>query len=89
VEETLMAQTSMEIVLSEDLKQRLDAAAKSQGKTVREFVQEALYTYVEDIEDGVMSDVALTEKGLIEAGNGKEAEIALDNTLLEGGRKTA
>ncbi|HEX4652150.1 MAG TPA: hypothetical protein VH250_11675 [Granulicella sp.] len=84
-----MAQTSMEIVLSEDLKQRLHVAAKSQGKSVQEFVQEALYTYVEDIEDGAMSEVALTEKGLMYAGNGEETEIALDDTLLKIGRKTA
>ena len=84
-----MAKTSMEIVLSEDLKERLHAAAKSQGKTVQEFVQEALYTYVEDIEDGVASDVALTEEGLMYAGDGEETEIALDDTLLKAGRKTA
>ncbi len=28
------------------------------------FVQEALYTYVEDIEDGVLSDVVLSDAAL-------------------------
>ncbi len=33
-------------------------------KGIEEFAQEARYTYVEDIEDGVMSEVALSEDGL-------------------------
>ena len=84
-----MAKTSMEIVMSEDLKERLHALAASTGKTVQEFAQEALYTYVEDMEDGAMSDIALTEEGL-EYFNGKgERVLALDHSVLEAGRKTA
>ncbi len=84
-----MAKTSMEIVMSEDLKERLHSIAARTGKTVQEFAQEALYTYVEDIEDGVMSDVAITEEGLLYAGNGKETGIGLDHQVLETSRKTA
>ena len=84
-----MAQTSMEIVLSEDLQRRIEAAAEKQSKTAREFIQEALYTYVEDLEDGVMSDVALSEEGLIYLLPEGEAQIAVDYPVLEAGRKTA
>lgn len=84
-----MAKTSMEIVMSEDLKQRLHAAAARHGKTVQAFAQEALYTYVEDIEDGVMSDVALTEAGLTFLLPEREGDVGLDSPVLEDRRKTA
>ncbi len=83
-----MAKTSMDIVLSEDLKMRLNACAVKTGKTLPEFIQEALYTYVEDIEDGVLSDVALTEEGLEYRAEGG-TPIALDRAVFEAGRKTA
>ncbi len=84
-----MAKTSMEIVMSEDLKRRLHSAATQQGKTVQAFAQEALYTYVEDIEHGVMSDVALTDEGLIYLLPEREGAVGLDRSVLEAGRKTA
>jgi predicted DNA-binding protein len=88
-EDAPMAKTSMEVVMSEDLKRRLQKCAETAGKTVQEFAQEALYTYVEDIEDGVMSDVALAENGLLH-GNGRgEKAIGLDHSVFEAGRKTA
>ncbi len=84
-----MAKTSMEVVMSDDLMERLQAMATRQGKTVQEFVQEALYTYVEDIEDGVMSDVALTEEGLAYYLPEGETPVALDRSIFEVSRKTA
>ena len=84
-----MAKTSMEIVVSEDLERRLHTCAESRHKTVQEFVQEALYTYVEDIEDGVMSDVALTEEGLTYYLPEGDAPRAVDHRVFETGRKTA
>jgi predicted DNA-binding protein len=84
-----MAKTSMEIVMSSELKDRLHAVALKQGKTVQEFAQEALYTYVEDIEDGVMSDVALTEEGLKYYLTESEMPVALDHSVFEVSRKTA
>lgn len=84
-----MAKTSMEIVMSEDLKARLHALAATQGKTVQEFAQEALYTYVEDLEDGAMSNVALMEEGLAYVDSEGEQVFGLDHSVLKAGRKTA
>ncbi len=84
-----MAKATLEIVLSEDLKQRLVAAARRQDKTLEVFAQEALYTYVEDIEDGVMSDAALAEEGLEYLLPEKETGVALDSPVFEASRKTA
>jgi predicted DNA-binding protein len=84
-----MAKTNMEIVLSEDLKRRLYLCAERTGKTSQEFVQDALYTYVEDIEDGVMSDVALAEDGLDFLNSEGGTPVALDRSVFETSRKTA
>jgi len=84
-----MAWTTMEIVLSEELKQRLNTLAAKAGKTVQEFAQEALFTYVEDIEDGVMSDVALVEEGLEYLTPEGVSSVVVDYSVLEAGRKTA
>lgn len=84
-----MAKTSMEIVMSDDLKRRLSAAAEKTGKTVQEFAQEALYTYVEDIEDGVVSDVALSEEGLTYILPEGERVAGLEHSVYEASRKTA
>jgi predicted DNA-binding protein len=84
-----MSQTSMEIIMSEDLKERLLLAAGKHGKTVQEFAQEALYTYVEDIEDGVLSDVALADEGLTYLLPEREVSGGLDHSVFEAGRKTA
>ena len=84
-----MAKTSMEIVMSEDLKRRVHRCAEMRGKTVQEFAQEALYTYVEDIEDGVMSDVALTEEGLEFLVSEGGVPLGVDHSVLEVSRKTA
>ncbi len=84
-----MARTTMEIVLSEELKDRITLAAQSQDKSVRVFIQDALYTYVEDIEDGVMADVALTEEGRTFFSAEREHQRALDHSVFEASRKTA
>lgn len=84
-----MAKTSMEIVMSDDLKQRLIALAEKTGKTIQEFAQEALYTYVEDMEDGALSDVALTEEGLDFLLPEGETFVGLDHSVFEASRKTA
>ena len=82
-----MSQTSMTITLSDDLKSRLVRAAGQQNKTVQEFVQEALYTYVEDIEDGVLSDVVLSEEGLTYLLPEGEASVGLEHSVFEAGQK--
>jgi predicted DNA-binding protein len=84
-----MAKTSMELVMSSDLKRRLQKCAEMRGKTVQEFAQEALYTYVEDIEDGAMSDVALSEEGLEFLMPEGGASLGVDNSVLEVSRETA
>ena len=84
-----MAKTSMEIVMSEDLKQRLHQVAGKSGKSVQEFAQEALYTYVEDIEDGAICDMALTEEGLEHLLPERGPSVGLDRSVLEVSRKTA
>ncbi len=84
-----MAQTSMDLVMSDDLKERLHAAAEKQGKGVQEFAQEALYTYVEDAEDGVLSYVALKEEGIEHVMEGGVTPVALDSAVYEASRKTA
>ncbi len=84
-----MAKTSMEIVMSEDLKRRLFTMAEQSGKTVQEFAQEALYTYVEDMEDGALSEVALTEEGLEFLLPEGRASVGVDRRVLETSRKTA
>ena len=84
-----MGKTSMEIVLSEDLKQRLHAVAKAQSKTVQECAQEALYVYVEDNEDGALSDVALAEEGLVTFSPEGGKSVAVDSPVFKARRKTA
>ncbi len=84
-----MAKTSMEIVMIADLKQRLHAAAAKLDKTVQEVAQDALYTYVEDIEDGVLSDVALAQEGLSYIPAEGAQPVALDRSVFQAGRKTA
>ena len=84
-----MSWTTMEIVVSEELKERLHAAARTQDKEIGEFIQEALFTYVEDIEDGVMSYVALKEDGLEHYLTEGVTPVALDDSIYQAGRKTA
>ena len=84
-----MAKTTMQIILSEDLEQRLHAAAESKGQSVEEFVQEALYTYVEDMEDGALAYVALQEEGLMFLQAEGASSGALDHSVFEARRKTA
>lgn len=84
-----MAWITMEIVLSEELKQLLIDAARRQSEEIGEFVQEALYTYVEDIEDGVMAYVALKEDGLEHYLTEGAVPVALDDSIYQTGRKTA
>lgn len=84
-----MGQTSMEIIVSDDLKTRLTAAAQSRGETLQEVLQDALYTYVEDVEDGVMSDVALAEEGLTYFSAERARQHALDHPVFATSRKTA
>jgi predicted transcriptional regulator len=84
-----MGQTSMEIIVSDDLKARLIAAAQSRGESFEEFIEDALYTYVEDVEDGVMSDVALTEEGLTYFSAERARQHALDHPVFEASRKRA
>ena len=84
-----MGKTTMEIVLSEDLKSRLMDAANSRGESLQEFVQDALFTYVEDVEDGAMSDVALGEEGLTYFSAERARQHALDHPVFEASRKTA
>jgi predicted DNA-binding protein len=84
-----MGQTSMELIVSDDLKTRLTAAAQSRGESFEEFIEDALYTYVEDVEDGVMSDVALTEEGLTYFSAERARQHALDHPVFEASRKTA
>ena len=84
-----MAWTTMEITLSEELKSRLEEAARSQQKELGEFVQEALFTYVEDIEDGVMAYVALKEDGLQHYLTEGVTPVALDDSIYQASRKTA
>ena len=84
-----MAKITMEIVLNEDLKCRLEACAALQEKTLQLFIQDALYTYVEDIEDGVMSNVALSEEGLQFYSGRRGDDIDLAGQILEVSRKTA
>lgn len=84
-----MAWTTMEVVVSEELKERLQVAARRQDKEIGEFLQEALFTYVEDIEDGVMSYVALKEDGLEHYLTEGATPVGLDDSLYQAGRKTA
>ena len=84
-----MAKTSMDLAMSEDLKSRLTKCAEMRGQSVEEFAQEALYTYVEDIEDGAMSDVALTEEGLEFLVSEGGIPVGMDRSVLQVGRKTA
>jgi predicted DNA-binding protein len=84
-----MAKTSMEIVMSEDLKERLIAIAPRAGKTVQEFAQEALYTFVEDYEDGLAVEEARKEGGSTFTQEEMEREFVLDNRLQALSKKIA
>ena len=84
-----MAKTSMKIVMSEDLKRRVHEVAEKSGKSVQEFAQEALYTYVEDIEDGAICDVALAEEGLDYLLPEGGPSVGVDRPVFAASRKTA
>ena len=84
-----MSKTSMEITMSEDLKARLQNLAASQGKTVQEFAQEALSPMSKTLSDGVLSDVALTQEGLMYVHPEGDKAVALEHSVLEASRKTA
>ena len=84
-----MSKVTIQIEVDEELKPRLIAAAQQRRETLDEFVEDALYIYVEDVEDGVMSDVALNEEGLTYFSAERAHQHALDHPLLEAGRKTA
>ncbi len=84
-----MAKTSMEITMSEDLKQRLIAVAPRAGKTVQEFAQEALYTFVEDYEDGLEAQEVLARNEPTISLEELEAKIALDDQVYQERRKSA
>ena len=84
-----MAWTKLEVTLSEGLLARLEAAAGSQNKTLNLFTQEALFTYVEDVEDGVAGNIALTNDGLIHLATEGGLPIGVDDSVYEDSRKTA
>lgn len=84
-----MAKTSMEITMSEDLKARLLAIAPKVGKTVQEFAQEALYTFVEDYEDGLAAKEAMAEGGATYTLEEVERELGLDHRNSRSSKKTA
>ena len=84
-----MGKTSMEITMSEDLKARLHAIAPKAGKTVQEFAQEALYTFVEDYEDGVLIEESRKEGGPVFTQEEMERELGLDDRLQGLSKKTA
>ena len=84
-----MGQTTMEIIMSDDLKARLFAVAPRAGKTVQEFAQDALYTFVEDYEDGLESQEVLARNEPTISQEELEAKFALEDQLLEDRRKTA
>ena len=84
-----MAWIKLEITMSEDLRKRMEAAARRQNKALNEFAQEALFTYVEDVEDGVAGNIALTEEGLIQLATEGGVPIGVDDSVYESRRKTA
>ena len=84
-----MGKTSMEITMSDDLKARLQAIAPRVGKTVQEFAQEALYTFVEDYEDGIEAREVLARNEPTISLEDFEATLALEDQRLEDSRKTA
>ena len=84
-----MSQTSIEITMSEDLKERLFAIAPRAGKTVQEFAQEALYTFVEDYEDGLAANEAMAEGGPTYTLEEVERELGLDHRDSRSSKKTA
>ena len=89
MEAKLTAWTTMEMTMSEELKQRLSDVAQKQNREIGEFIQEALFTYVEDIEDGVMAYVALKEDGLDHYLTEGATPVGLDDSIYQASRKTA
>ena len=83
-----MEKTYMEIVIDDCLRERFIAAAQSIKESLQEFLEVALYIYVEDTEDGVMSDVALGEEGLTYFSAERARQHALDHPIFEASRKT-
>ena len=84
-----MGKTSMEIIMSDDLKARLIAIAPRVGKTVQEFAQEALYTFVEDYEDGLEAQEVLARNEPTISQGELEAEFALEDRVREERGKAA
>ena len=85
----MTAKTSMEITMSEDLKVRLIAVAPRAGKTVQEFAQEALYTFVDNYEDGLEAQEVLARNEPTISQEELEAEFALEDQNHQERRKTA
>ncbi len=84
-----MTQTSMEISMSDDLQRRLHEIAPRAGKTVQEFVREAIYTFVEDYEDGLAAQASIMAQEPTISLHQMRNELGLGNRDLGYSKNTA
>ena len=84
-----MAQTKLELVVSEELKQRLQAVATRLGKTTQQFAEEALNTFIEDYEDGLAAQESIAANESTISLQQMRKELGLDDRDFRYSKKTA
>ena len=79
----------MEINFRADREAHLRKLCEEMGRSVDDFVTEAILTFMEDYEDGRDAQAALAEGGPSTRRKRVEREFGLDNRVPEQRRKTA
>lgn len=79
----------MEIQFRADREAHLRTLCEEMGRTVDDFVNEAILTFMEDYEDGRDAEVALAESGKTYTQEEMERELGLDRRVPEQLQKTA
>jgi predicted DNA-binding protein len=79
----------MEFQFRPDREAHLRKLCEEMGRSVDDFVNEAVLTFMEDYEDGRDAQIALEEGGQTWTREEMEREFALDNRVPERHQKTA
>lgn len=79
----------MEFTFRSDREAHLRLLCKEMGRTVDDFVNEAVLTFMEDYEDGRDAQAALAEEGPRFTQEEMEREFGLDRRIHDSFKKTA
>jgi predicted DNA-binding protein len=79
----------MEVTLRPDQEAHLKLLCREMGRSMDDFVSEAVLTFMEDYEDRRDAEAALAEGGPRFTQEEMERECGLDNRVLERSQKTA